>query len=182
MGVSGIIERYRQVRPKVLVCDTVITYAGKRMDLRKRLAEVHEKLSELVSELKHTLVVNGPLFDGRNIALASSVLASTEATALQYEQLPFDHPIYILYTSGTTGAPKCIAHSAGRALLQQKKELMLCSGASSNSTYYQYTTTGWMMWNWVVAVLSIGGRIVLYDGSPLHPTPQRQLEIIRKEK
>ncbi|KAF1813353.1 acetoacetyl-CoA synthetase-like protein [Eremomyces bilateralis CBS 781.70] len=181
MGATGIIERYKQVRPKVLVCDTVVTYAGKKIDLRKRLFEANKKLSELVPELQHTLVANGPIFEGQNVKSANSVLAATRATSPRYEQLPFDHPIYILYTSGTTGTPKCITHAAGRALLQQKKELILTGDVKPNSTYYQYTTTGWMMWNWVVAVLSVGGRIILYDGSPLHPTPSAQIELIKKQ-
>jgi acetoacetyl-CoA synthetase len=182
MGASGIFERYLQVRPKVLICDTVVVYAGKKLDLRKRLFEANNKLSELVPELKHTLVVNGPTFAGKNVKLAKTVLDSIHAESPKYEQLPFDHPIYILYTSGTTGAPKCIVHAAGRALLQQKKELILGVDVNVNSTYYQYTTTGWMMWNWVVAVLSVGGRIVLYNGSPLHPDPTAQLDLIKEQR
>ncbi|OWP06692.1 hypothetical protein B2J93_5171 [Marssonina coronariae] len=182
MGATGIVERYSQVKPKILICDTIVTYAGKKLDLRKRLAEANDQLREHISELRHTLVVNGPLFPGANVKLASTLLAAYAPKAAPvYEQLPFDHPIYILYTSGTTGAPKCITHAAGRALLQQKKDHLLSGDVNANSTYYQYTTTGWMMWNWVVAVLSIGGRIVLFDGSPLWPSPTSQLELIKKQ-
>lgn len=100
---------------------------------------------------------------------------------LEYAQLPFDHPIYILYSSGTTGPPKCIVHGAGAALLQQKKDLILGADLNETSVYYQYTTVGWMMFNIVVAALSCGARVVLYDGSPLLPTPAYQMQIAEEQ-
>lgn len=182
MGSEGILQRYSQVRPTVLICDTAVQYGGKKIDLRDRFAVVEKSLRNTVPELKHTVVVNGPLFPGKNVVSAGDILNPTSRLPIKYEQLPFDHPAYILYSSGTTGTPKCITHAAGRALLMQKKELVLGSDVRPNSTLYQYTTTGWMMWNWSIAALSTGARIVLYDGSPLFPRPARQLELIRKEK
>jgi acetoacetyl-CoA synthetase len=180
MGAVGIVERYSQVRPTVLICDTAVTYGGKRLDLCSRLAEANKELRGVVPELAHTIVVNGPVFEGVNVQKAADVLDFLE-TSSNFEQLPFDHPVYILYSSGTTGAPKCITHGAGTALLQQKKELLIGSNHGPHSVLYQYTTTGWMMWNWAIAILSLQGRIVLFDGSPLHPTPASQLEIVRRE-
>lgn len=182
MGSKGILERYSQVRPTVLVCDTLVCYGGKHLDLRKRFAHVEKTLCRMVPELKRVVVVNGPLFQGNKVIAASEILSVSESPTISYEQLPFDHPVYILYSSGTTGTPKCITHAAGRALLMQKKELMLGNNIGPNSTKYQYTTTGWMMWNWSIACISIGARIVLYDGNPLYPTPMHQLELIRRER
>lgn len=180
MGATGIVERYSQIHPTVFICDTTVKYGGKIMDLRDRFQEVNQTLRKLVPELKYTIVVNGPLFTGDNVRSASEALDLSQ-TQRSYEQLPFDHPIYILYSSGTTGTPKCITHAAGRALLQQKKELLLGSNMGPNSTLYQYTTTGWMMWNWAIAVLSLGSRLLLYDGSPLYPSPAAQLDLVRRQ-
>lgn len=182
MGTAGIVERYSQVRPSVFICDTMIRYGGKLVDLRGRFREVSQKLEAFVPEFKCSIIVNGPSFIGSNVKLAKDVLSMLDTRRITYEQLPFDHPVYILYSSGTTGAPKCITHAAGRALLQQKKELLLGNNVGSNSTLYQYTTTGWMMWNWMIAALSTGARIVLYDGSPVYPSPVHQLDIIKREK
>lgn len=180
MGATGIVERYSQIRPSVFMCDTAVRYGGKRLDLASRFREVNDMLRKKVPELKCTIVVNGPLFDGVNVKSAVDVLDFAE-TNVSYEQLSFDHPVYILYSSGTTGPPKCITHGAGRALLQQKKELLLGNDMNPNCTLYQYTTTGWMMWNWAIAVLSLGARIVLYDGSPLFPSPGAQLDLVSQE-
>lgn len=180
MGANGIVERYNQIRPTVFICDTAVGYGGKRLDLTGRFREVNDMLRKMVPELKYSIVVNGPVFDGVNVKSAMDALDLAE-TSISYEQLPFDHPVYILYSSGTTGPPKCITHGAGRALLQQKKELLLGNDMNSNSTLYQYTTTGWMMWNWAIAALSLGARIVLYDGSPLFPRPGAQLDLVSQE-
>ncbi|KAH8807756.1 hypothetical protein F5884DRAFT_881178, partial [Xylogone sp. PMI_703] len=197
MGAQGIAERFKQLRPKVFFCETEVTYNGKKVNLQKRLQEANEILEETVPELQQTVVIKGELISGRNIKRIDDILSSHD-TIVRYEQLPFDHPIYILYsyvhpsdikwcTEDNTNhhfsrlIRMCICHAAGRALLQQKKELMLHSDLGPNSTYYQYTTTGWMMWNYLVSGLSLGSRIVLYDGSPLYPNPQSQLDIIKKQ-
>lgn len=181
MGVKGIVERYVQILPKVIVCQTHVIYAGKKIDLRDTFSDAIRQLEARVKELSMTIVTHGPVFAGRNVKQAKDILPS-RFPPLKYEQLPFDHPIYVLYSSGTTGPPKCICHAAGRVLLQQKKELYVQLDVGRNSTHYQYTTTGWMMWNYMIAVLSVGARLVLYDGSPLHPTPLSQLDIVEKYK
>lgn len=182
MGSDGILQRYNQVRPTVLICDTIVWYGGKEIDLRQRFHNVERSLRASVSELKCTVVVNGPLFGAKNVVVASDLLAKAPKSPICYAQLPFNHPVYILYSSGTTGTPKCITHAAGRALLMQKKELMLGNDIGPDSTLYQYTTTGWMMWNWSIAAISTGARIVLYDGSPLLPRPAAQLKLILSER
>jgi len=101
---------------------------------------------------------------------------------IEFEPLPFNHPLYILFSSGTTGKPKCIVHSAGGMLLQHKKEHMLHGNLSSSDILFQYTTTGWMMWNWLVSGLTFGATIVLFDGSPFKPGPDALWELVEKEK
>ncbi|KAF9890433.1 hypothetical protein FE257_005838 [Aspergillus nanangensis] len=182
MGAHNIVDRYSQVKPKVFICETTVQYSGKKLGLYSKLQAANARLEELVPDLTATIVVSGPLFRGKNVKFAADILPSSNGQRLvpRYEQLPFDHPIYILYSSGTTGKPKCLCHAAGRALLQQKKELMLHQGLDLNFVMYQYTTTGWMMWNYQIAGLSLGAHLVLYDGSPLYPTPVAQLELVQR--
>ena len=105
--------------------------------------------------------------------LWSDFLNSAPKTPLEFEQLPFNHPLVILYSSGTTGKPKCIVHSAGGILIQHLKEHIIHGSMSRDDIFFYYTTTGWMMWNWLVGGLLTGATIVLYDGSPFKPSPLR---------
>ncbi|KAF5701108.1 acetoacetate ligase [Fusarium mundagurra] len=186
MGAEGIINRYAQVRPKVLFVDTEVVYAGRRRVMKKKMMDAATKLKEKVPELSKVIVVSGPSWTDELWTLPRNSMRMDEflqvqTQPLRFKQLPFDHPIYILYSSGTTGIPKCICHSAGGALLQQKKEFILASNITSDSVFYQYTTTGWMMWNYLVAALSVGARIILYDGSPLYPSPVDQLRLLEHQ-
>ncbi|KAF5702007.1 acetoacetate ligase [Fusarium globosum] len=180
MGAEGIVNRYSQVRPKVLFVDTEVVYAGRRRVLKNRMMAAASKLKQQVPELSQVVVVSGPAWTNGSCMRMEEFL-NVPIRPLRFKQLPFDHPIYILYSSGTTGVPKCICHSAGGALLLQKKEFILASNMSSDSVYYQYTTTGWMMWNYLVGALSVGARIVLYDGSPLYPSPVDQIRQLEQQ-
>jgi acetoacetyl-CoA synthetase len=98
--------------------------------------------------------------------------------SINFEQLPFNHPAFIMFSSGTTGLPKCIVHSAGGLLLQLKKEHVIHGGLTKDDIFFYYTTTGWMMWNWLISVLSVGSTMVLFDGSPFKPSPAALWELV----
>lgn len=183
MGATAIVNRYQQLQPKVLVLQTKTYYNGKTINLGAKSQDVDDKLTELCPSLIATIVIGPNVVSGQNMYTPDQLEVQTQhksSNNINYAQLPFHHPLYVLYSSGTTGPPKCICHSAGGALLQQKKELVLHQDMGVNSTLYQYTTTGWMMWNWMIVALSVGARIVLYDGSRLMPTLQSQLSIISR--
>ncbi|KAF5555121.1 acetoacetate ligase [Fusarium mexicanum] len=179
MGSQGILERYTQSRPKLLFAESRILYGGKSRDLRRKLETVVKELREHVVELDN-VIISGPAWEDNNLVSLEKFL-SVPFEPLRFEQVPFDYPVYILYSSGTTGPPKCICHSGGGALLKHKIDLVLGMDLGLHSTYYQYTTTGWMMWNVLVGALSVGSKIVLYDGSPLHPTSSDQLRFLEEQ-
>ncbi|KAA1471742.1 acetoacetate-CoA ligase [Dentipellis sp. KUC8613] len=189
LGTQGILDRYRQITPKFIFSATEVVYAAKRIDLLSKVSDVVRDLHS--HGLEHVVLLpstrTGKEVDDSalkgipNSTTLSRFLADGDGRPLTFEQLPFSHPLYILYSSGTTGAPKCIVHSAGASLLQPKKELLIQSDLGSDSTYFQYTTTGWMMWPFMLAGLSVGARIVLYDGSPFHPDVKAYLKFINDE-
>ena len=171
-GVAGVVDRFGQIAPKVLIAADGYRYQGKDFHL---LGKIHEIVSGLSS---HPSVVIVPyasdLEDNSESRLPSnwmewSGLTSPTPEPLTFEQLPFHHPIFILYSSGTTGKPKCIVHSAGGTLLQHWKEHALHTDLSEKDTLFYFTTCGWMMWNWLVSALQLGTTILLYEGSPASP-------------
>ncbi|SPJ80014.1 related to acetoacetyl-CoA synthetase [Fusarium torulosum] len=180
MGAKGIVERYSQIQPKILFLESTVLYGGKTQDQRKKLKMAVGELKKRVKQLERVVIITGPAWDDTGVLHLNDFL-NVDLLPLEFTQLPFDHPIYILYSSGTTGPPKCICHAGGAVLLQQKKDLILGAELGEDSTYYQYTTIGWMMWNMLVAALSLGSRIVLYDGSPLHPSPAFQVQLLDQQ-
>ncbi|RSL37986.1 hypothetical protein CEP53_015291 [Fusarium sp. AF-6] len=180
MGAEGIISRFTQIKPKLLFVDAEVVYSGKARSFQGKISVAVAEIRKQVPELAKTVVVTGTPWSEDSCISLTQFLAVPVKT-LKFEQLPFDHPIYILYSSGTTGAPKCICHSGGGVLLQQKKEFLFSNNMSADSVYYQYSTTGWMMWNLLVGSLSIGARIVLYDGSPLYPNPTDQISLLEEQ-
>ncbi|HTK55325.1 MAG TPA: acetoacetate--CoA ligase, partial [Gemmatimonadales bacterium] len=171
-GAKGVLDRFGQIRPKVLFACDGYRYAGKRIDLRDRVREVAESLPDLVAVVGFGWLEESPDWSAVSKAVTWEKFAERGAEVpLTFERLPFDHPLYILYSSGTTGLPKCIVHSAGGTLLQHLKELQLHSDLKRDDRIFYFTTCGWMMWNWLVSSLAVGATVVLYDGAPLAPEP-----------
>jgi acetoacetyl-CoA synthetase len=179
-GVQGVLDRFGQIEPKVLIACDGYWYNGKAIDLADKLAAIVQKLPSV----EHIIVVpylgrDRDVVHGLNAALmAQGRRAETwgdgvlgcEPAPLTFERFPFAHPLYILFSSGTTGIPKCIVHSAGGTLLKHTSEHRLHSDLKAADRLFYFTTLGWMMWNWLVSGLSCGATLLLYDGSPFHPS------------
>jgi len=183
-GTQGVIDRFGQIEPKVLITCAGYRYAGKQIDQTAKLNEILEHLPSL----EQLIIV--PYANPQACVEDYHTRANT---ALWHEfylpggepefvAVPFDHPLYILYSSGTTGVPKCIIHGTGGVLLTHLKEHGLHADLGREDCLFYYTTCGWMMWNWLVSVLAIGATAVLYDGSPFHPGPARLIDLIDAEK
>jgi acetoacetyl-CoA synthetase len=172
-GAGGVLDRFGQIQPKVLFCADGYRYAGKEIDSLARVCEVREKIPSIGRVVVVPYLRADPRISGIPDALLWSDWIARRAgrpTAVPpYRRTPFDHPIYIMYSSGTTGLPKCMVHGAGGTLLQHLKELVLHTDLRRDDRIFYFTTCGWMMWNWLVSSLAAGATVVLYDGAPLSP-------------
>ncbi|MBT5387310.1 MAG: acetoacetate--CoA ligase [Porticoccaceae bacterium] len=178
-GINGVLDRFGQIEPKLLLACNGYYYNGKTIDTTARVTAIQSQIKSIEQ------VVLVPVTPGSNdvpdATMYSDFLFSKNTPELQFEQLPFDHPLYIMYSSGTTGAPKCIVHGAGGTLLQQLKEHRLHTDLKPDDVLFYFTTCGWMMWNWLVAGLASETSLVLYDGSPFYPEPKSLLDIAEQE-
>jgi acetoacetyl-CoA synthetase len=172
-GAGGVLDRFGQIEPKVLVVADGYVYAGKRIDCVERVRTI---LAELPTVERVVVVPHLGDGDGSTDSVGipravswSDALAAGAGEPLGFERLPFDHPLYVMYSSGTTGLPKCMVHGAGGTLLQHLKEHVLHADVSADTRILYVTTCGWMMWNWLVSGLAAGATVVLYDGAPLLP-------------
>ncbi|WP_324730713.1 acetoacetate--CoA ligase [Pseudomonas paeninsulae] len=182
-GTQGVIDRFGQIEPKVLIAAAGYRYAGKNLDLTGKLNEILERLPSLqqlivVPYSRPQAKVDDFTTEAKVALWQDFYQAGGEP---QFTAVPFDHPLYILYSSGTTGVPKCIVHGTGGVLLQHAKELGLHSDLHASDTLFYYTTCGWMMWNWLVSGLALGATLVLFDGSPFHPDAERLIDLIDAE-
>ncbi|KAJ2807880.1 hypothetical protein H4R20_001096 [Coemansia guatemalensis] len=173
-GTTAVLDRFAQIQPKLLFSTDATCYNGKLHSHVEKLAAVSRELPSLQQVIVVPFNSGSPadLSSVPDACLWSDFIASADpAASLEFEQLPFDHPLLILFSSGTTGKPKCIVHGAGGILLQHRKEHQITQDLGPDDVLFYYTTTGWMMWNWLVGALTVGAAIVLYEGSPLAPEP-----------
>lgn len=169
-GVQGVLDRFSQIKPKVLFCANGYHYNGKTHDSLDKV----EEIADLLPTVETIIVINyldlpSDLSGINNAQNWEDVLDQNPAGEIKFAQLPFDHPLYIMFSSGTTGAPKCIIHSAGGSLLKHASEHLLHCNIKRDDRVFFFTTCGWMMWNWLVSGLAWGATLLLYDGSPFYP-------------
>ncbi|WP_404941133.1 acetoacetate--CoA ligase [Pseudomonas danubii] len=182
-GTQGVIDRFGQIEPKVLITCAGYRYAGKDIDQTAKVNEILERLPSL----EQLLIVPYARPQTRVEDYRTQARISLWDNFYQpggepeFVPVPFAHPLYILYSSGTTGVPKCIVHGTGGVLLQHLKEHGLHTDLGPGERLFYYTTCGWMMWNWLVSALATGASLVLYDGSPFHPTNERLIDLIDSE-
>ena len=187
-GADGVLDRFAQISPTVLVAADGYTYGGRPFDRMDELATVIDGLPTLrrvvvvpfLDDDPSLTSLPGPSSGGPTV-LWEDWLSPHDGAAAHYEPLPFDHPWYVLFSSGTTGVPKCIVHRAGGVLLTHAKEQQLHLDIRVGDRVCYFTTCGWMMWNWLVSVPASGATIVLYDGNPAHPGPERLWDLVAAE-
>ena len=170
-GVQGVIDRFGQIEPKILFAVDGYHYNGKTHDCLSKLREIGPRLPSLERIVLIPYAVSRPVLDGLGKAvLWSDFVAPYKAGPIDFVALPFNHPLYILYSSGTTGVPKCIVHGAGGTLIQHLKEHKLHCDVKPGDRVFYFTTCSWMMWNWLVSGLAAEATLCLYDGSPFYPS------------
>ncbi|XP_066459491.1 acetoacetyl-CoA synthetase isoform X2 [Eleutherodactylus coqui] len=176
-GVNGVLDRFSQIQPKLIFSVEAVVYNGKEHSHLEKLQSVVKGLPDLKKVVVIPYVLPKDKIDVSKIpnsVFLEDFLATgktgDQSPQLEFEQLPFNHPLYIMYSSGTTGAPKCMVHSAGGTLIKHLSEHMLHGNTTSSDVLMYYTTAGWMMWNWMVTAIATGASVVLYDGSPLVPS------------
>ncbi len=169
-GIGGVLDRFGQIEPKVLFTADGYVYGGKRHDSLARVRGVLDRLPSVLRTVVVPYVSDAPDLSGaRGAMLFDEFTGEKAAGPADFEPLPFDHPLFIMYSSGTTGLPKCMVHSAGGTLLQHLKEHQLHCDFRDGERVLYFTTCGWMMWNWLVSALASGATLMLYDGAPLAP-------------
>ena len=182
-GIKGVLDRFGQIKPRVIFTANGYFFKGKKVDSLERMAGILRELRTI--ERVVVVPYTEPAPDIRAVPNAvhwSDFRSGESGLAIDFEQLPFEHPLYIMYSSGTTGLPKCMVQSAGGILVHHLKELMLHTDLTRRDTIFYFTTCGWMMWNWLTSALAVGATLVLYDGNPFHPHPGALWEMAQDEK
>ncbi|WP_417532670.1 acetoacetate--CoA ligase [Marinobacterium stanieri] len=181
-GINGVLDRFGQVEPKVLLTTDGYRYNGKVLNSLERVEGIVKQIPSIEKVVVVPFISAQPDISAIDRAVLLNDYVDTDANEIEFEQLPFDHPLYIMYSSGTTGVPKCIVHSAGGTLLQHLKEHILHTDVGRDDRLFYYTTCGWMMWNWLVSGLATGCTLVLFDGSPFAPEPEYLWDVAEQER
>ena len=171
-GIKGVLDRFGQIKPKVLFTADGYSYKGKKIDSLEHISNTLKKLPSIKKVVVVPYTQKNPDIGRIPNAIHYQDFRSPESgLEIEYKQLPFDHPLYIMYSSGTTGLPKCMVQSSGGILIHHLKELLLHTDLKRDDTIFYFTTCGWMMWNWLTSSLAVGATIVLFDGNPFYPDP-----------
>ena len=179
-GVQGVVDRFKQIEPKLLITCDYYFYNGKKIDILKNVEDILKKIKSVEKTIVFPYDKNKK-YSVKNFLDFNKIIKESNPDS-SFERFNFNHPIYILYSSGTTGKPKCITHGAGNVLIEHNKEFILHCDIRESEKIFYYTTTGWMMWNWLVGGLSTGASIFLFDGSPTYPKIDVLLEYCQNKK
>lgn len=183
-GPRGVLDRFGQIEPKIFIACDGYFYNGKWISLRDKLAAIVPELPTVTQVLLVSMTdkVDKMKLDIAHAVYCDQTIAKLPAKVLEFTRLPFNHPLFILFSSGTTGIPKCIVHGAGGTLLQHAKEHRLHCNIGKGDRVFYFTTLGWMMWNWLVSALACEATLVLYDGSPFSPDPSVLFDFAEQER
>ena len=180
-GVQGVVDRFGQIEPKVMISVNGYFYNGKTIDLSSKLNEIAGRITSLQSIVISPFISDLQAAETIHHSTAWADFIDPQASELEFIQCGFNDPLYIMFSSGTTGVPKCIVHGVGGTLLQHLKEHGLHCDLTRDDNLFYFTTCGWMMWNWMVSGLALGAQLTLFDGSPFYPDPKRMLDLIDNE-
>lgn len=182
-GIKGVLDRFGQIKPRVLFTADGYFFKGKPIDSLARIADIIGQIPSVERLVVIPYVSEHPDISAiPNAVMMADFQSSADGLEIDFAQLPFDHPLYVMYSSGTTGLPKCMVQSAGGILVHHLKELMLHTDLTRDDTIFYFTTCGWMMWNWLTSSLAVGATVVLFDGNPFHPHPGALWEMAQNEK
>jgi len=182
-GIKSVLDRFGQIKPKVLFTADGYFFKGKRFDSLARISSIIKELPSIEKVVVVPYTVQDPDIGTVSHAILYNDFKSPEpGLTFEFEQLPFDHPLYIMNSSGTTGLPKCMVQSGGGILIHHLKELILHTDLKREDTIFYFTTCSWMMWNWLVSSLAVGAKLVLFDGNPFHPDPGALWKMAQEEK